>query len=266
MGYIASGMECFPATSMTQLAYIKRVIDDCDYYILVIGGRYGSVTNDGISFTEAEYDYAVARSKPILAFIHESPGDFSLNVVDGNPELRTKLVSFREKASRSRIVKYWKSGEQLAHQATTSLHQAIRDYPAIGWVRGDFEDHEVRQDFRRIQADLRMAQYELSRLEEKLEETLVGIKRMFMDKTKPATAREIEAWVQGAQANYPDAASKVRTGKDTRFAEEDFILAPLYGASSVTVIVAKGVHVYRVGEDIGHSTLLFMDGFRVEGL
>ena len=39
---IPAGMELFPAADEEQLAFIKRVIDDCDYYLLIIGGRYGS--------------------------------------------------------------------------------------------------------------------------------------------------------------------------------------------------------------------------------
>ena len=37
---IPAGMELFPASSEDQWSLIKRVIDDCDYYILIIGGRY----------------------------------------------------------------------------------------------------------------------------------------------------------------------------------------------------------------------------------
>jgi hypothetical protein len=34
---IPAGMELFPAADEAQLAFIKRVIDDCDYYLLIIG-------------------------------------------------------------------------------------------------------------------------------------------------------------------------------------------------------------------------------------
>ena len=49
---IPAGMELFPAADEEQFAFIKKVIDDCDYYLLIIGGRYGSTTEDGISYTE----------------------------------------------------------------------------------------------------------------------------------------------------------------------------------------------------------------------
>src|SRR5262245_66397627 len=52
---IPAGMELFPAADQEQFEFIKRVIDDCDYYLLIVGGRYGSVTPQGISYTEQEY-------------------------------------------------------------------------------------------------------------------------------------------------------------------------------------------------------------------
>ena len=61
-----SAMEYFPATNTSQFRYIKKEIAASDFYILVIGGRYGSLDDDGISFTEKEYDYAVKKKKTFL--------------------------------------------------------------------------------------------------------------------------------------------------------------------------------------------------------
>jgi Domain of unknown function (DUF4062) len=49
---IRSGMELFPAADEEQFEFIKKIIDDCDYYLLIIGGRYGSTAPDGVSYTE----------------------------------------------------------------------------------------------------------------------------------------------------------------------------------------------------------------------
>src|SRR5438552_17220421 len=75
MDCIPAGMELFPAADEEQFAFIKKVIDDCDYYLLVIGGRYGSLTSKGISYTEQEYDYAVSSDLKVVALLHESPDD-----------------------------------------------------------------------------------------------------------------------------------------------------------------------------------------------
>ena len=51
MDCIPSGMELFPAADEEQWHFIRKVIDDCDYYLLIIGGRYG-LTPEGLSYTE----------------------------------------------------------------------------------------------------------------------------------------------------------------------------------------------------------------------
>jgi hypothetical protein len=40
LDHFPAGMELFPASDEDQWALIKGVIDDSDYYVLVIGGRY----------------------------------------------------------------------------------------------------------------------------------------------------------------------------------------------------------------------------------
>lgn len=59
---IPAGMEAFVAADDKQFNIIKRVIDLCDYYILVIGSRYGSINEKaGKSYTEMEFDYALSK-------------------------------------------------------------------------------------------------------------------------------------------------------------------------------------------------------------
>ncbi len=57
-GHSPVGMELFSAGNDDQWAIIKNVIDACDYYIVIIAGRYGSRTRTGISYTEREFRYA----------------------------------------------------------------------------------------------------------------------------------------------------------------------------------------------------------------
>ncbi len=73
MDCIPAGMELFPATDEEQWEFIKRIIDDCDYYLLIIGGRYGSVSSDGVSYTEMEYEYAVSKGLKVIALLHDEP-------------------------------------------------------------------------------------------------------------------------------------------------------------------------------------------------
>src|ERR1043165_5353452 len=76
---IPAGMELFPAANEDQWTLIKKVIDDCDYYIVIIGGRYGSLGPSGIGFTEMEYRYALEKNKPVIGFVHKEPGGIPAN-------------------------------------------------------------------------------------------------------------------------------------------------------------------------------------------
>ena len=44
MNCIPTGMELFPAADDDSLTLIQRFISDCDYYIVIVGGRYGTHT------------------------------------------------------------------------------------------------------------------------------------------------------------------------------------------------------------------------------
>ena len=44
---IPCGMEYFPAANEDQWTFIKKLIDVCDYYVVIIGGKYGSEDTGG---------------------------------------------------------------------------------------------------------------------------------------------------------------------------------------------------------------------------
>lgn len=142
MDCIPAGMELFPATDEEQWEFIKRVIDDCDYYLLIIGGRYGSTTEEGISYTEKEYDYAVEIGLKVVALLHEKPDNIPVGKSDIAPELREKLKIFREKVSNNRLVKFWNEPTELPGLVALSLSKTIKMFPATGWVRATAVSNE----------------------------------------------------------------------------------------------------------------------------
>jgi hypothetical protein len=137
VGYIAVGMEQFPATDEEQMDFIRPVIDESDYYVVVIKGRYGSIGKDGISYTEKEFRYAVETKKPALAFLYKDVGALRVNETDNDPEKMGKLSAFRAELEQKRIVKHWLSVEELVTQVKDSLNDMVRRKPAVGWIRGD---------------------------------------------------------------------------------------------------------------------------------
>lgn len=137
LGHIPSGMEGFYATDEEQLSYIKRIIDQCDYYVLVIAGRYGSVDDEGISYTEREYDYAIEKGLIVLAFINNDVASLPSAKVDTEESSRIKLNSFKKKVAAKRLVSFWSSREQLKSGVIISLSKTVGENPRTGWVRGD---------------------------------------------------------------------------------------------------------------------------------
>jgi hypothetical protein len=130
------GMELFPAADAETWDFIKSQIDDSDYYVVVVAGRYGSHGPDGISFTEMEYDYAIAQNKPSIGFVHGEPGSIIASKSESSAEARAKLKKFVEKV-RKKPTRPFRNPHELALEVTTSFNRLKRDRPAIGYVRAD---------------------------------------------------------------------------------------------------------------------------------
>jgi Domain of unknown function (DUF4062) len=138
MDAFPAGMELFPAADDDAWTLIKRVIDESDYYLLVIGGKYGSIDPETeLSYTEKEYDYAVAEGKPVMAFIHSNPDAIVFGKSEKDEAAREKLEAFRKKVEDNKHVKHWAGPEDLAGKVALSFSSFRQTYPAAGWVRGD---------------------------------------------------------------------------------------------------------------------------------
>jgi hypothetical protein len=152
-GFIPSGMELFPATDQQQLEFIKRIIDRCDYYVVIVAARYGSLDGDK-SYTEKEYEYAVSKRIPVLAFIHKDPGKIVSEKTDRDPEQVKRLDSFRSRLKASRIVSFWTSADDLRTEVLTAVTNAVNLSPGVGWVRGDQAiDPRVVQELEKIRIE-----------------------------------------------------------------------------------------------------------------
>ncbi len=133
---IPAGMELFPAADEDQWTVIRKVIDDCDYAIVIVAGRYGSLGPDGMSYTEMECRYALQTGKPVMAFLHEEPGALPDSKTEHTPALRDRLAAFR-KLLQTRMCKTWRTPAELGAVLSRGLVRLIKVRPAAGWVRAD---------------------------------------------------------------------------------------------------------------------------------
>lgn len=132
-----AGMEMFPASNKEQFDYIKSVIDESDYYVIIVAGRYGSIAEDGISYTEKEFDYAKEKGIPILAFVKKDITNLPGSKLELNSENRKRLDDFREKVLNGRMAKFWDTKYELKYNLHSSLSHEMKINPKIGWIRGD---------------------------------------------------------------------------------------------------------------------------------
>lgn len=134
-----AGMELFPAADEGQFNFIKKVIDQSDYYIIISAGMYGSISPEtGLSYTEMEYDYALETGKPIVRLLHEDPlGTLSGDSVEQTDKGKRALKKFQRKMKSSRLVALWNNSDQLGKEVVFALQDLKKTFPATGWARAD---------------------------------------------------------------------------------------------------------------------------------
>jgi hypothetical protein len=130
-------MELFPAADDDAWQLIKDVIDASDYYALIMGGRYGSLDDTGISYTEKEYDYAVLTKKPVIPLLHANPDNLPRDRTETDEKVWTKLKEFRARVEKRHTCVYWSSAEELKARMIVGLTSAIKRTPTVGWIRAD---------------------------------------------------------------------------------------------------------------------------------
>jgi uncharacterized protein DUF4062 len=139
---IPTGMELFPAADDDSWTLIQRFIAGCDYYVVIVGGRYGSKGPTGKSYTEMEYDYAVAAGLPVLPFLHKDPGTIQTNKSESTDEGKRALADFREKIKTARHAQYWNSSKEIAGAVALGMSSLMKIKPRVGWVRADQVNNE----------------------------------------------------------------------------------------------------------------------------
>lgn len=140
-GHIPAGMELFTSGDKSQMDTIKKWIDESDVYMLILGGRYGSIEPiSGISYTELEYNYAIEQGKALFAVV----------ITDASLEAKIKLngTAFLEKENpqalklfRTKVLNYISSFFEDEKDIRLSVHESLSDFASSrelkGWIQAD---------------------------------------------------------------------------------------------------------------------------------
>ncbi len=136
MGHIPVGMEMFSAGDEEQWQIIARQIEATDYYVVIVGHRYGSETDEGISYTEKEYDYAKECGVPTLGFVIDNKAPWPHDKTDDDSAKKNKLDIFKAKV-KSKPIHFWFNKEDLHGKVSISLIKTMNANPRVGWTRSD---------------------------------------------------------------------------------------------------------------------------------
>lgn len=131
------GMEYFNASDSSQWEVIKSLIRECDYYVLIVAGRYGSIEEEsGKSYTQKEFEYAIEQGVPVISFVHKAPESLPGIKIEQEQIKRDKLEEFKS-CVKKKLCKFWINADELASQVVLSLNSLIKTNSRIGWVKAD---------------------------------------------------------------------------------------------------------------------------------
>lgn len=212
MGDFPVQMESFPATDQRQMDFIGPLIEQSDYYVLIIGGRYGTVDATGLSFTHQEFRYAVEKGVPVLVLVHGKPDEIAVGKAESTDKGRADLAEFIKEASHDRIRKDWKNIGELQVGVHQALVNAKRSKPRPGWIRGDAltsfealeELNEVRKENEKFREKLGNLAVDipLPKLPSANELTIVGLQPVSVRSGFSGTREGSAARVQGPWISF----------------------------------------------------------------
>ena len=142
-GHIPAGMELFKA-GKSQMKTIHKWIDESDVYMLILGGRYGSIEEEsGLSYTELEYKYALSKNMPVFAIVLEDSFLFTKAANNGKETIFEKdnneKYEIFKKCLKSSIIQPVQNIDQIVSVVHAQLNDILNDadYNLAGWVKSN---------------------------------------------------------------------------------------------------------------------------------
>ena len=145
--FMPIGMENFMASNSSQLDYIRERLNDTDIYVLLLGGRYGTLTPRGDrSYTHEEYEMAKANPDVrVLSFVCKHPENLPAERRWRNDDEHDRLMEFTKEVESDKMVKTWAvdaDPERIAGDVYQSLVDETKKGTMRGWTRGEWPEPE----------------------------------------------------------------------------------------------------------------------------
>jgi len=170
-GHIPAGMELFAAGDKSQMDVIQRWIDESDVFLLILGGRYGSLEpTSKKSYIQLEYEYAEHRGKPLFAVVITDEHLEETVKLHGTKVFEARypqqLKDFRA-AVLTKLVRLWRDAKDIKLAVLETLADFIRRDDLKGWIPGDLAVNSgaVAEEMARLAKENASLREQLSKLE-----------------------------------------------------------------------------------------------------
>lgn len=184
-GHIPAGMELFTAGSQSQWKVITDWINASDVFVLILGGRYGTIEEKSqLSYIHLEYEYAIKKKKPFFALVISEKGLKNKIKKLGNPVAERdnvdKFHSFRTLVT-SKMVRFWDDEKDIKTHMITSIQNLEETIDLTGWIRNDPGFIQSSNEFKKISSELQGLQLAMGRYKSNINE---GQRRLLEVTTK----------------------------------------------------------------------------------
>ncbi|MEK3942498.1 MULTISPECIES: DUF4062 domain-containing protein [Paenibacillus] len=139
-GHIPAGMELFRSGDQSQKDTITKWIEESDVYLLILGGRYGSIEETtGKSYTHWEYDLAGELKKPRFAVV------ISSDALQKKIKKLGKAVIELDNAQKyedfksnvlSKVSRFFEDTKDIQITVMQTLNELVKDKNLYGWISG----------------------------------------------------------------------------------------------------------------------------------
>lgn len=271
-GHIPAGMELFKAGNENQLKTIKRWIDESDVYMLILGGRYGSVESEsGKSYTHLEYEYAIEQGKPVFATVLSSSWLYKKAAEIGETNVFEHQEQNRYKEFKNfvhtKIIRTVDDLKDIKLAIHTTLSEFKDLYKFAGWVKGSEienatelikenrlllkENKELRESQSKKVSSNKVGDFEYEALKKVLEMKTVTIPAGRLGYSETIDENYLDIFIKLRDSFSTGVTNNTRAGDDVRYVY--FRLAPTlmsYGLLEkvkVAGVTYERIHTTKAG-------------------
>ena len=173
-GHIPAGMELFTAADRSQMDIIKNWIDESDVYMLILGGRYGSIEpTTGKSYTELEYDYAVEQGKALFAVVIKEEA-LERKVKEHGTDFLERDEPKSLSEFKKKVLSNMSSFFEDVKDIRLCVHESLSDFSANrklkGWVSADeiIDTHDLAEEIKKLNEENRKLKSDIEAKDKKL--------------------------------------------------------------------------------------------------